>query len=530
MTEQGTLDRLQRALRDRYVVERELGRGGMATVYLAHDMKHQRAVAIKVLKEELGAVLGAERFLREITVTAQLHHPHILPLYDSGDADGRLFYVMPFVAGESLRDRLRREPNNRLPVADAVRIASQVADALDFAHRHAVIHRDVKPENILLEDGHAVVADFGIARALRLAGAVTLTETGSNIGTPAYMSPEQLMADPQVDGRSDIYSLGCVVYEMLTGQLPFMGSAGAPELMPRLVRTPDRAQSLRSDIPGAVDAAVRKALEPKPSDRFASAAEFRDAIAASSAPYARFNWRLRPALAVAGVLLMMAAVTFLSPSRGGEVPIQSNVIGVLPFELGVADSQLDFMREGMGILLEHRLNGDAGTRVAPSRNILSVLRKLGHNESDNLRDDEALEVGQRAGVGFVLRGSVVGNSRRIEIAASLLSVPDGEVRARVRVGGHADSVEALADTIASALLSRTAGEEEQRLPSLKRVPIQALLPYLAGQKEVHRGRFANAVEQYKRALEIDSTFAMAAIGYVVASDYLTVGAEGPERA
>ena len=182
MTEQSTLERVRGALAEQYVVERELGRGGMATVYLAHDIKHQRAVAIKVLKEELGAVLGAERFLREITVTAQLHHPHILPLYDSGDADGRLYYVMPFVAGESLRDRLRREPNGRLPVADAVRIASQVADALDFAHRHDVIHRDVKPENILLEGRHAIVADFGIARALRLAGASTLTATGSISG------------------------------------------------------------------------------------------------------------------------------------------------------------------------------------------------------------------------------------------------------------------------------------------------------------------------------------------------------------
>ena len=344
------------------------------------------------------------------------------------------------------------------------------------------------------------------------------------------MSPEQLMADPEIDGRSDIYSLGCVVYEMLTGQLPFMGSSGAPELMPRLIRTPDRAQALRSDVPAAVDEVVRKALEPKPADRFASAAEFRDALVAPVAPYARFNWKLRPMLAAIGVLLVIAAGSFFLKSRSKSVVLQSNVIGVLPFELGVPDTALNYMRTGMATMLEHRLNGDAGTRVAPPRNIFSVLTKLGHKETDNLRDEEALEVGERAGVGLVLRGSVVGNSKRIEIVASLLSVPDGELRAQVHAAGDADSAQALADTIAAELLLRTAGEEEQRLPSLKRVPMEALRAYIDGQAEVRYGRFANAVAKFERALEIDSTFAMAAIGYVVAADYITVGAEGPERA
>jgi serine/threonine protein kinase len=208
------------ALADRYRIERELGQGGMATVYLAEDLKHQRRVAIKVLRPELAAALGAERFLREITTTANLRHPHILPLYDSGDADGSLFYVMPYVEGESLRDRLDRE--KQLPLDDALQIAGEVADALSYAHSSGVIHRDIKPENILLDNGHAIVADFGIAQAVSESGGERLTQTGIVLGTPLYMSPEQSNGDP-VDARSDLYALGCLVYEMLAGVPPFSG-------------------------------------------------------------------------------------------------------------------------------------------------------------------------------------------------------------------------------------------------------------------------------------------------------------------
>src|SRR5262245_20561764 len=210
------MERLARALEGRYAIERVLGAGGMATVYLARDLKHDRRVAIKVLRPELAAALGHDRFLREITTTASLRHPHILPLYDSGQADGFLFYVMPYVEGESLRDRLRRE--KQLPVDDALRIVREVADALGYAHARGVVHRDVKPENILLESRHAVIADFGIARAISAAGGESLTGTGLAIGTPAYMSPEQAGGDKQMDGRSDIYALGCVLYELLAGQ------------------------------------------------------------------------------------------------------------------------------------------------------------------------------------------------------------------------------------------------------------------------------------------------------------------------
>ncbi len=216
------LDRLKTALADRYAIEQEIGAGGMATVYLAEDLKLHRKVAVKVLRPELAAALGPERFLREIEIAAKLHHPHILALHDSGEVDGFLYYVMPYVDGESLRDRLNRE--KQLPVEDALQIAREVADALGSAHRHDVIHRDIKPENILLEEGHAVVADFGIARAIHAAGGEQLTETGLAVGTPAYMSPEQAMGSKELDGRSDLYSLGCVLYEMLAGQPPFTGA------------------------------------------------------------------------------------------------------------------------------------------------------------------------------------------------------------------------------------------------------------------------------------------------------------------
>ncbi|MBW8839985.1 MAG: serine/threonine protein kinase, partial [Gemmatimonadetes bacterium] len=227
-----TQNRLQLALSDRYRIEREIGAGGMATVYLAQDIRHARRVALKVLRPELAAVIGAERFLAEIQLTANLQHPHILPLFDSGEADGSLFYVMPYVEGETLRDRLTRE--KQLPVPDAIRIAEEVAGALDYAHRHGVVHRDIKPENILLHDGSALVADFGIALAASKASGARMTETGMSLGTPHYMSPEQAMGEREITARSDVYALGAVLYEMLTGEPPFTG-ATAQAVVARVV-------------------------------------------------------------------------------------------------------------------------------------------------------------------------------------------------------------------------------------------------------------------------------------------------------
>jgi Tol biopolymer transport system component/tRNA A-37 threonylcarbamoyl transferase component Bud32 len=287
------LARLATALSDRYRIERELGQGGMATVYLAEDLKHDRHVAIKVLRPELAAVIGAERFLAEIKTTANLQHPHILTLNDSGEVKGTVFYVMPFVEGESLRDRLNRE--KQLAIGDAVRIATEVASALDYAHRHGVIHRDIKPENILLHDGRALVADFGIALAASSSGS-RMTETGMSLGTPHYMSPEQAMGEREITARSDVYALGAVTYEMLVGEPPFTGPTAQAIVAKVMTAEPVPVSEFRKTVPEHVDAAVLTALQKLPADRFASSAAFADALTGRS-PVAPLAHGRRPGLA-----------------------------------------------------------------------------------------------------------------------------------------------------------------------------------------------------------------------------------------
>ncbi|MBI2072812.1 MAG: serine/threonine-protein kinase, partial [Gemmatimonadetes bacterium] len=275
-------DRLAAALADRYRIERELGAGGMATVYLAQDLRHRRQVAIKVLKPELAAVLGSERFLREIEIAAKLTHSHILPLHDSGEAGGLLYYVMPHLAGQSLRDRLNRE--RHLPIEDALAIATRVADALDYAHRHGVIHRDIKPENILLHEGQPMLSDFGIALAVAAAAGDRLTETGISLGTPQYMAPEQATGERQLDGRTDIYSLAAVLYELLAGEPPHRAPTVQATIVKVLTEEPDRLSAHRGTVPPHVEAAIHKALQKLPADRFHTAAEFAAALTHPPAP------------------------------------------------------------------------------------------------------------------------------------------------------------------------------------------------------------------------------------------------------
>ncbi|MEE8362194.1 MAG: protein kinase, partial [Gemmatimonadales bacterium] len=328
------IERLTAALADRYAIERQIGQGGMATVYLAEDLKHHRKVAVKVLRPELAAVLGGDRFLKEIEVTANLQHPNILPLFDSGVADGFLYYVMPFIEGESLRDRLDRE--KQLPVNDVVEIASEVAGALDYAHRHGVIHRDIKPENILLHEGRALVADFGIALAVTQAGGTRITETGLSLGTPDYMSPEQATADRDLDGRSDVYSLGAVTYEMLTGDPPHTANTVRAIIAKIVSDPPAPIGRTRSTVPPNVDAAVQAALAKSPADRFPTAARFATALsdpgyrlptagtAVGSAPGAA-GWRHRvagPLVVVAAVLLMAALWGWLRQPQGSAPVIR----------------------------------------------------------------------------------------------------------------------------------------------------------------------------------------------------------------
>jgi len=303
--------RLVAALVDRYRLERELGAGGMATVYLAHDLRHDRSVAVKVLRPELAAVIGADRFLAEIKTTAALQHSHILPLFDSGQADGFLFYVMPFVEGESLRDRLKRE--RELPVDEAVRLAKEVASALDYAHRHGIIHRDIKPENILLQDGQALVADFGISLAVTQAGVSRMTETGLSLGTPSYMSPEQATGERTLDARADVYSLGCLLYEMLVGEPPHTGPSVQAVIAAVVTKEPERLGARRPSVPANVEAAVHKALSKIPADRFATAEAFSKALSepATSATMASVPGFARAAQAPNTKLIAILAAALL---------------------------------------------------------------------------------------------------------------------------------------------------------------------------------------------------------------------------
>ena len=338
------LSRLQGALADRYRIEREIGAGGMATVYLAYDHRHDRKVALKLMRPELSAVIGAERFLAEIKLTANLQHPHILPLFDSGEADGCLFYVMPLVEGESLRERLNRE--KQLPVTDAVRVAGEVASALDYAHRHGVIHRDIKPENILLHDGRALVADFGIALAASKASGARMTETGMSLGTPHYMSPEQAMGEREITARSDVYALGAMLYEMLTGDPPFTGSTAQAVVARVLTEAPRPMAAQRHTIPPHVEAAVLTSLEKLPADRFASAAEFGEAITGRNYvptvpspvvvpthPMALAAWRRDPVtIALAGVAVAAVAAALWGWLRPAPEPLVNRFSVFLPPE------------------------------------------------------------------------------------------------------------------------------------------------------------------------------------------------------
>jgi len=330
-------DRLRVALADRYRIERELGAGGMATVYLAEDLKHDRKVALKVLKPELAAVLGADRFVVEIKTTASLQHPHILPLFDSGTADGFLFYVMPYIEGETLRDRLNRD--TQLGVEESLKIATEIADALDHAHRNGVIHRDIKPENILLADGRPMVADFGIALAVSAAAGGRMTETGLSLGTPHYMSPEQATADKEITARSDIYSLASVLYEMLTGEPPHMGNSAQQIIMKILTDVPRPVTELRKSVPPNVAAAIAKALEKLPADRFDSAKAFAEALtnpaftrigtaatAVQAQPAAR--WKERAAIPLAAGLVLAAIVAAWGWLRP-QPPIQVSRLPIL---------------------------------------------------------------------------------------------------------------------------------------------------------------------------------------------------------
>ena len=507
MTE--TLSFSRGPLGGRYRIERELGRGGMAVVLLAHDLKHDRKVAIKVLRPAIAAAVGAERFLREITIAGQLHHPHILPLYDSGEAEGLLYYVMPFVEGESLRERLERE--TQLPLADALQITREVADALSYAHSHEVVHRDIKPENILLESGHAIVADFGIARAITAAGGDRLTETGLVIGTPAYMSPEQATGERTLDGRSDVYSLGCVLYEMLTGELPFPGPTAQAMLARRLTDPVPPLRSRRGSVPPAVERAVTKALARLPADRFATAHEFRAALEREGADAVASHGgipRWSRILSGAGLVALVGAAALLLRSRTLTEP-SASVIAVLPFSPTTADTALVRLGRDLAATISANLDGVGDIRTVDR---LTVLAQVAGGAAP-LSLPEGIALGRRLGARSVVYGSLVRTGDKVRLDATLYAIDSVRPAAQTSVVAAPGAIGALTDSTTYGLLRAIWRRGTAPTPSLEAAlnthSLEALRAFLAGEGALVENRWEEAAADYRRAMEADSTFWLA---------------------
>ena len=515
------LDRLKAALADRYAVERELGSGGMAIVFLARDPKHDREVAIKVLRPELAAALGTERYLQEIHIAARLNNPHILPLHDSGETDGLLYYVMPYVEGESLRDRLDRE--KQLPVEEALQIAREVATGLSYAHSQGVVHRDIKPENVLLSGETAVITDFGIARAISAAGGTRLTATGIAIGTPTYMSPEQVAGDRELDARSDLYSLGCLLYEMLAGEPPFTGPTVEAVIGKHVSAPPPQVTVARSAVPPVISAAIQRALAKAPADRYGTVSQFREAlkleIVSGERAVTERRSPLKPLAIATAVVAVLLAVVVLWPRGARDVDPEQ--VAVMPFR--VTGPGVEYLREGMVDLLAAKLTGEGGPRAVDQRTVLSAWRRAGGTATSDLSQEEALEIAQSIGAGRLLQGSVVETPQGNVLEATLVEVPSGRPLAQARVEGASDSLHFQIDDLTARLLARQAGEAEQRLASLTSTSLGALKAYLDGEALFRRGQYPEAADRFGRAVELDSTFALAALGLVSAKQW-TVGA------
>jgi serine/threonine-protein kinase len=517
-----SLSPLATELAGRYRLERELGRGGMATVYLAVDLRQDRRVALKLLHAELAATLGPERFLREVQLAARLQHPHILPVFDSGSAAGQLWFSMPCVEGESLRDRIRRE--TQLPVDDSLRIVRQVALALDYAHRQGVVHRDIKPDNILLDAGGALVADVGIAKALDAAGGEKLTETGLSLGTPAYMSPEQATAS-RVDARSDVYSLGCVLYEMLAGEPPFRGATPRAIMARHAIDPVPSIRTARPTVPPYVEQAVNRALAKVPADRFAGAGDFAAALdpsaatAASVVPRVRSRARAWRGIAAGAALAGLAAAAALrwwpvtTPAAG------AGLLAVVPFRVAGTDSSLAYLPEGMRDLGAARLGGETGPPAVDPRRVMRVWNERAEGRAD-LPEAEAIDLARRLGAGRLVTGNIVGTSDRLVLSASVMDLATGRVLQQATVDGLHDSLPYLVDRLAGQLLALEAGVQSQRLTGLTSASLPALRAYLTGRSAARAGRWADAIAAFDRALKTDSGFALAGLDLASASSWL----------
>ena len=514
MTE--TLERFQAALADRYTIERELGGGGMARVFLATEPALGRRVVVKVLAPELAQTVSAERFRREIQLAAGLQHPHITPLLTAGQVGDLLFYTMPFVEGESLRTRLDREGEFSIP--DTIRLLAEIARALSYAHQHGIVHRDIKPGNILLAQGEAQVADFGLAKALsESAHPRGLTSSGLVVGTPLYMAPEQAAGGSAPDRRTDLYSLGVVAYEMLTGAPPFTGRTSQAVMAAHALEPPAPVTLRRPSAPAPLSALVMQLLEKHAADRPQSAEEvlhILEAISTSSStttPEARrrarmVRWSGIAALALMAVILSLA----LRKVRRGNPPppADSRVVAVVPFRVSGADSSLRYLREGMVDLLSLRLSGTEILRTVDPRTMLRAWQRAGGSAAGDLDRARSLAITRELGAGSLLDGEVVGTPSRMVLNATL-SDAAGTVKERATVQGPSDSLPSLVDRLSAHLLARAAGETEDHLTSLTTTSLPALRAYLDGVSAHRRGDYTGARASFDRALTNDSTFALA---------------------
>ena len=525
------VQRLSAALAGRYTVERELGRGGMATVYLARDEKHDRNVAIKVLDPKIGAALGAERFLLEIKTTANLRHPHIVPLFDSGEVrlgptrageadETLLYYVMPMVEGESLRARLERE--KQLPIEDALRIAGEVADALSYAHARGVVHRDIKPENIMIEGGHAVVADFGIARALSEVASERITQTGMSLGTPMYMSPEQAAGERDIDGRSDLYSLACVLYEMLGGQPPFTGATAATVTRQHMIANPPPITNLRPSVPPAVVDALERALSKSPADRFNPVAQFGAAISPSgitagnvvaAGPGSRSRRSRRNIIigvAAAGLIAVsVLAMWKRTPPLAEGVSPGTASIAVLPFADLSPDHSNAYLGDGIAETLINALVNVPGLSVT-ARNSAFSFRG---------READVKEIGNQLHVGVVLSGSVQRAGDKLRISAQLVNAVTGVNLWSSSFDRPAGDIFAVQDEVAqsavTALKLRLGPGASNGAAPVGTRNADAYNAYLLGRfhwnLRTSEG-MVQAVAALKRAVALDSMYALAWAG------------------
>lgn len=524
--------RLQTSLGTAYTLERELGGGGMSRVFVAEERALGRRVVVKVLPEELAEGVSADRFRREIQLAATLQHPHLVPLLTAGIADGQLFYTMPLVEGESLRARIARD--GPLPLDVGRRILREVADALAYAHAHGVVHRDIKPDNVLLSNGHALVTDFGIAKAVAMstkrATGDTLTAVGVALGTPMYMAPEQIAADTSADHRVDIYAFGCLAYEVLTGRTPFHGRTQQALIAAHFTERPATILSLRRDIPAQLSALVARCLEKEAVNRPQSAAAVLselDMIASVATVSRSAVTRSKPAsmaaIAAAAVVVVALCVGTWWLVTRGETATNADIVAVLPFRVSGADASLAYLHEGMVDLLAAKLTGEGGPRAVDPRVAVNAWRRAGGGDDEEVTPAKALLVASRIGAGKLLLGTVVGTARQITISVTLQDAPAGDERGRVTIEGSPDTLPALIDALTTRLLIVSASEE-RRLTSRTTESLPALRAFLDGTREYRRGNYAASIEHFYTAVGYDSTFALAGLYGSFACGYDVTGA------